>query len=207
MNIHINKITKNWSLYTFTGDEAFARSSNGFVSNIFAGSIYCPTSNSIPDLLCTHFASCKYGDGTLGQNKIAVTDSGTLCITYGNYASATDAEDIKAFLKEQYRKGTPVKVLYRRYSPTYFAYESIASNVISVSQDLFKDDHVGCYIWVNDKWHRILYVNSPTEIVIDENVFVLSGEKCMLSSLNHIVISGDNINLSKLEIEYTPMLR
>lgn len=207
LNIHFNKITKNWSLYTFTGDEVFVPSFNGFVSNIFAGSIYCPASNSIPDLLCTHFASCEYGDGTLGQNKIAVTDSGTLCITYGNYANATDAEDIKAFLKEQYRRGTPVKVLYRRYSPLYFAYEIVSTNMFVATHDLFTDDHVGCYIWIKDKWHKILHVKSSTEIVIDENVFISSNEKCRLSSLNHISITGDNINLNKLEIEYTPMLR
>lgn len=68
--------------------------------------------------------------------------------------------------------------------------------------------YVGRYVYLEDAWRRILYVyNDGRTFELDASMTESSTENTMIAVLNRIELEGDNMSLTSLELEYTPMLR
>lgn len=68
--------------------------------------------------------------------------------------------------------------------------------------------YVGHYVYLDDAWQRILYVHEDGQsFEIGANAAQSGGLITMIAVMNRITIAGDNLNLSSIELDYTPMLR
>lgn len=99
-----------------TGDEVCHRNLYG----VYAFEFETPISNCVQPIwgntllqFCTHFKVGLAGYNT-DNNCFSINGNGFLVVQYN---SMTTEEDLKAYLKQQYEAGTPVKIYYKLETP------------------------------------------------------------------------------------------
>lgn len=93
-----------------------------------------------------------------------------------------------------------------RYDNVIATHES-GSNEITVSGVELNDGFVGKYIRLAGGWYRIIYVRDNKNAVVNQFLTDSGKDETMIVTMNEIIVEGDGAELTKLEIEYTPLVR
>lgn len=90
------------------------------------------------------------------------------------------------------------------YDRGVVAHYSSGSN--EVTFDFFEVDssYVDRYIYLGGSWLRIMSVTATGSAIVEKRFQTTGSEQTMITNMNHITITGDNITLNRLEFEYTP---
>lgn len=81
------------------------------------------------------------------------------------------------------------------------------SNVISNQVGLFTGNWGGRYLRLDGNWVRIIRVQDPWHAVINIQMKNTGAESTMAATMNQISIEGNNVELTKFELDYTPRVR
>lgn len=79
-------------------------------------------------------------------------------------------------------------------------------NEITFSTHFPVEENVGQYIYVGGEWLRITSVNK-NKATVNKNLAVSGFEETMIATLNEIVVEGNGLALTTLEIDYEPRIR
>lgn len=111
---------KGGNEYIFTGQETWVKSSAPAVINVVDRYILSNTGSILDSKraskgFCTHF---KYAENnnTVVKYEMTIDANNNLYINFSDYGTTT-VEQFKAFLADQYAKGTPVKIRYELANP------------------------------------------------------------------------------------------
>ena len=81
------------------------------------------------------------------------------------------------------------------------------SNTIT-SQGKFLKMYENNYVYIGDKWMKILKVYGANSAVVDSNVTAETGSaQTVITRMNEIYITGEGAELTLLQFDYTPMTR
>lgn len=80
-----------------------------------------------------------------------------------------------------------------------------SSNVMMVNSSPRKSD-VGRYIYLDDSWKKISGIGQGNVFTIDSAASFTGVVKTKIVTMNDITITGTNLSLNKLEIDYKPMV-
>lgn len=119
---------------------------------------------------------------------VTYSDTGNYAFSHHNYGYITLAGC------GMYRRNVPVKT-------------TSGSNIVTSQYDFIKGMDAGKYIWLSDKWHKILYVTDNSHIIIDETMSETTLQAAMITQMNEIYVTGPNASLTQFEIDYTPLIR
>lgn len=82
------------------------------------------------------------------------------------------------------------------------------SNEAQVANVYLDSSYEGHYVYLNDKWVKILYVREGgRNIVLSESMTANDTVETMITRMNEIELSGDGLALTNIELNYTPLVR
>lgn len=94
------------------------------------------------------------------------------------------------------------------YDRDVAATTTAGSASVSIQGIVLDESYVGRYIYLEDAWHRILYVRDNGQTIeIDSSMTQAATAITMIAVMNRIELEGDNMSLTSFELEFTPMLR
>lgn len=152
-----------------------------------------------PAYLCSHYAFLS-ADATWSGNRGAsfASTAANLQICDMDYA---DVQAWKAYLAAQKAAGTPVTIVYELATPTTETPADVDPIVPQAGEvNVFTDTdslNITLYKTENNKYASVTGSFSQTQ-----NDFA-----SMLTQMNEISISGEDVELTKLEIDYVPQVR
>lgn len=189
-----------------TGNENFGAwgEPGGFSVNLGLQAKYIASNMAIPNAICTHFIA----DGRLNvyndtsDNIFSINDT-TIYIRYNKY---TKSADFKAFLKEQYDAGTPVKIDYELETPKTYQlnYEPLklhkGYNYITLNDELYPNMNIR-YLTdslLNSLVSRSEFQMTNKSIRADVSAKLDNMDKDTKASLELCIKEDDNKKLSSL---------
>ena len=81
------------------------------------------------------------------------------------------------------------------------------SNEVTVASNQANTIMAGQYIYISGEWVRISAVQSDSTLIIGKRMEADGVEYCMVATMNELTISGEGLELTKFELDYTPLLR
>ena len=81
------------------------------------------------------------------------------------------------------------------------------SNVITNKAVNFTEEWVGKYILLNGRWVRVIHITDAGHAVINEYMGKTGTDTTMLVTMNQIAIEGEDVTLTKFELDYVPLVR
>lgn len=103
---------KGAEVFSFNGTENWVKSPNTSIDRYYIGITSCKPNSK---LHCTHFIYST-NTTTVLKNEISVNLQKNVFINFADYGTTT-LEQFKAYLADQYAKGTPVKIRYELETP------------------------------------------------------------------------------------------
>ena len=154
--------------------------------------------SAVANALCSHYDVKTGGSTSGGEQGISVSHGNYIEICDMNYL---EPDDFKSYLAAQYAAGTPVTIVYELATPT----TEIPADVDPIEPqtgevNVFTDAdslNITLYKTENNKYASVTGSFSQTQ-----NDFA-----SMLTQMNEISISGEDVELTKLEIDYIPQVR
>lgn len=83
---------------------------------------------------------------------------------------------------------------------------SKTSKIVSFQDRELDNSYIGKYIRIAGAWHKIMTVNK-TSATLDKEPATSGVDTVSFVTMNQITITGENVNLTRLEIEYTPKVQ
>ena len=189
--------TENWILGIKNDD--------GYYWRLSIADIYQITTSVLPNIICSHYQTETPDAQWVGSVSCISQDYNASLRTYvaiydTNYAES-DLSAWKAYLAAQYAAGTPVTIVYELAAPETEApadVDPIEPNTGEVNVFTDADSlNITLYKTENNKYASVTGSFSQTQ-----NDFA-----SMLTQMNEISISGEDVELTKLGIDYVPQVR
>ena len=154
--------------------------------------------SAVANALCSHYDVKTGGSTSGGEQGISVSHGNYIEICDMNYL---EPDDFKAYLAAQAAAGTPVTIVYELATPTTETPVDVAPIEPNTGEvNVFTDAdslNITLYKTENNKYASVTGSFSQTQ-----NDFA-----SMLTQMNEISISGEDVELTKLEIDYVPQVR
>ena len=93
----------------------------------------------------------------------------------------------------------------RMWDNVLVEYEA-GNNEITIRNIVPTQELVGQYVYLSGEWIRIIAVLATGHVVITKRMENDGLENTHLARMNEIEITGDNVELTKLEVDYTPRI-
>ena len=81
------------------------------------------------------------------------------------------------------------------------------SNVVSFMTKTTSSSMVGRYIRLAGEWVKIVSLLSENDVVVSKRMPYHNTEQTMITTMNELTISGDELSLTMFELDYVPLLR
>ena len=184
---------ETWETTVLSGAENWVMSGNNIVTYI---------SNAAPitrDGTCSHF---KYLVSASGDGIYCLEINGTMTIALGSVLSAQyTTETWASYLAAQAAEGTPVMVAYKLATPTSItATGGQQINALEGVNTVFTDADGVTVTFLREDGNEQANVTGSFADSSD-------GYASIVSEMNEISISGEDVELTKLEIDYVPQVR
>ena len=184
---------ETWETTVLSGAENWVMSGNNIVTYI---------SNAAPitrDGTCSHF---KYLVSASGDGIYCLEINGTMTIALGSVLSAQyTTETWASYLAAQAAEGTPVMVAYKLATPTSItATGGQQINALEGVNTVFTDADGVTVTFLREGGNEQANVTGSFADSSD-------GYASIVSEMNEISISGEDVELTKLEIDYVPQVR
>ena len=187
--------TENWTISenTSAGVHRFV------TSNITPAPMLTGDNAVVPGNLCSHYNFISADETRLGNMGVSfASNAANLHICDMDYASV---DAWKSYLAAQATAGTPVTIVYELAAPTTETpadIDPIEPNTGDVNVFTDADSlNITLYKTENNKYASVTGSFSQTQ----------NGFTSMLAQMNEISISGEDVELTKLEIDYVPQVR
>ena len=178
----------------------------------------------------TATAQAIYNPGTEITNhvKISIAGSAPNGVTIGNYTTGevcklTSLPENKTLIQNS-ELGTVTYQDTGDYAFSYhnFGYITLAgcgayrklwiastanSATITSNEQFRKATDVGKYVFIGSAWYKILSVTNFSSAILDRTVNVGGEQETIMATMNEIYVQGEDVNLTDLKIEYTPLVR
>lgn len=201
-------VTRRTAVLVLDGTENWVRSlknNHGYYYRLSVANIFQITTSIVPNLICSHYRteapSNQWGgtDSCISQNYIA--NMRTEVLIYDTNYAESDLATWKSYLAAQKTAGTPVTIVYELAAPTTETpadVDPIEPNTGEVNVFTDADSlNITLYKTENNKYASVTGSFSQTQ----------NGFASMLAQMNEISISGEDVELTKLEIDYVPQVR
>lgn len=86
------------------------------------------------------------------------------------------------------------------------SYES-GSNAVILHAHKADISMIGKYMRIRGEWLKISSVLSDSSVVVSKQLLTSGTEQTMIAKMNELTISADAASLTRLELEYVPLLR
>lgn len=161
-----------------------------------------PTINNIVfDGVCSHYLVRSADDTHLTRQGASINSSGAFIIYDPNFANETDATAFKAYLAAQAAAGTPVMVAYKLATPQPItATGGQQINALAGVNTVMTDADGVTVTFLREDGNEQANVTGSFADSSD-------GYASTVSEMNEISISGEDVELTKLEIDYVPQVR
>lgn len=200
------------------------------IPSITALTGYVPDSQ-MPTLETNTGTQIIYNPGTETTNIVKITINGSAPngLTIGNYTTGDVCKLIsipESGLVLNSETGTVTYADSGNYAYSYHNYGYITlagcgqfrrdifvqinsgSAVVRADDAVFyKDIDVGKYMYVDGAWHKIIYVQDGSHAVLNEALSITKSTTAMIAQMNEFYITGENVTLDTLTVEYVPLIR
>ena len=105
--------------------------------------------------------------------------------------------------EEGYIRLEPCTPYQRNVSVSY----SAGSNLLTFSDFALSKEYVGHYIRIGGEWLRVIAVTDERTAVVNKFLNTSGAEKTTIAVMNQISVTGEDAQITKLEIEYVPRVR
>lgn len=117
--------------------------------------------------------------------------------------SGNDSTIAFEFHGDGYIRLVPCGMLYMDVLASYLE----GSNLVSIQNYDVHDSFVGKYIFLNNSWMEITSIIDEHTLTISSSMSQSGQEETKIATMNKITISGEQVSLSKLEIDYVPQIQ
>lgn len=173
----------------------------GFDNNLLSGAAV-PTTNSIAFVgVCSHYLVRSADDTYLKRQGASINPSGNFIIYDPNFANEADATAFKAYLAAQKAAGTPVTIAYKLATPTSITATG-GQQIVALEgvNTIFTDANGVTVTFLREDGNEQANVTGNFADSSD-------GYASTVSEMNEISVSGEDVELTKLEIDYVPQVR